>query len=240
MKISRRNFISVAGAGSAVVGANLFFGKQSHALTQDLKSINPHHPPRENPKIGEKIHEFDIELNITVHEILPGVKTHAFTYNGSYPGPEIRVPEGDWIKVNFTNKTPEFHTLHWHGMTLPNEMDGVPNGTQWGVAQNETFQYLFRAQPAGTHFYHCHNMTSLHVQAGMFGALIIEPKVDPIQKTFPYTREYTLALSEIDTVMVEHQMEEMVKMMSAMEKMNESSKLMKEIQISISTLLLVT
>jgi FtsP/CotA-like multicopper oxidase with cupredoxin domain len=107
-------------------------------------------------------------------------------------------------------------------------MDGVPNGTQWGVGRGETFKYLFRAQPAGTHFYHCHNMTNLHVQAGMFGALIVEPKDDPIKKVFPYTREYTLLLSEIDTVMVEKQMEQMLKMMSAMEEMGSRPKLMRE------------
>jgi FtsP/CotA-like multicopper oxidase with cupredoxin domain len=111
---------------------------------------------------------------------------------------------------------------------VPNEMDGVPNGTQWGVGYNQTFKYLFRAQPAGTHFYHCHNMTNLHVQAGMFGALIIEPKVDLIKKVFPYEREYTLCLSEVDTVMVENLMESMLKDMTVMQKMNESSKMMKE------------
>ena len=188
----------------------------------------PLYPPRQAPKAGEKIHEFDFELGVSVHEIVPGIKIHAFTYNKSYPGPEIRVPEGDWVLVNFTNRTSEFHTIHWHGIVLANEMDGVPNGTQWGVGRDQTFKYLFRAQPAGTHFYHCHNMTNLHVQAGMFGALVIEPKEDLIQRVFPHKREYTLLLSEVDTVMVEKQMEEMLRMMSVMDKMNESPKAMRE------------
>lgn len=188
----------------------------------------PAYPPRRAPQPGEKVHEFDIGLDVSVHELVPGVKIHAFTYAGTYPGPEIRVPEGDWVQVNFTNKTAELHTIHWHGIILPNEMDGVPNGTQWGVGRGQTFKYLFRAQPAGTHFYHCHNMTNLHVQAGMFGALIIEPKDDLIKRVFPYEREYTLLLSEVDTVMVEKQMEEMLRMMTVMDKMNESPKLMRE------------
>jgi FtsP/CotA-like multicopper oxidase with cupredoxin domain len=191
-------------------------------------ATTPLYPPRQAPKAGEKVHEYDIELGITIHELVPGIKIHAFTYNGTYPGPEIRVPEGDWVQVNFTNRTPEFHTIHWHGVMLANEMDGVPNGTQWGVGPDQTFKYLFRAQPAGTHFYHCHNMTNLHVQAGMFGALIIESKDDLVQKVFPYKRDYTLLLNEVDTVMVEKQMEEMLRMMTVMEKMNESKKLMKE------------
>lgn len=235
--ISRRSFIS---NGGLAVGASLLLkGTESPAApahpTQpkppqgfNPKETVPPYPPRQAPKPGEKVHEFDFELDISVHEIVPGVKIHAFTYNGTYPGPEIRVPENDWILVNFKNKTAEFHTIHWHGMMVPNEMDGVPNGTQWGVGPNQTFKYLFRAQPAGTHFYHCHNMTNLHVQAGMFGALIIEPKEDPIQKILPYKREYTLCLSEVDTIMVEAQMEKMLKEMTMMQKMSESPKLMKE------------
>ncbi len=239
-KLSRRKFMKMAGIGSAALGANALLNSTSAMASKTPSPSHlwdhqfhpsetiPKYPPREAPLVGERVHEFDIELTISVHEIVPGVKIHAFTYNGSYPGPEIRVPEGDWVQVNFTNRTTEFHTIHWHGITLANEMDGVPNGTQWGVGPNQTFKYLFRAQPAGTHFYHCHNMTTLHVQAGMFGALIIEPKEDLIRKVFPYTREYTLALSEVDTVMVEQQMEEMLKMMGGMANMNESPKLMKE------------
>ncbi len=191
-------------------------------------STKPTAPPRSGPKTGERIHEYEIVLDISTHEIVPGVKIHGFMYNGTYPGPEIRVKEGDWVSINFTNKTTEFHTIHWHGIMLPNEMDGVPNGTQWGVGLNQSFKYIFRAQPAGTHFYHCHNMTNLHVQAGMFGALIIEQKNDVIKKYFLYEREYTLVLSEVDTVMVERQMEEMLKEMTVMAKMSDSSLTMKE------------
>jgi len=252
--LSRRDFMSVASASSAALGAGIFLKNspawasetsRAHAASSaghaavPLGWVNAFHPaqteplypPRQGPKPGEKVHEFNIELDITIHEIVPGIKIHGFTYNGTYPGPEIRVREGDWVLVNFTNRTPETHTIHWHGMILANEMDGVPNGTQWGTGLNQTFKYLFRAQPAGTHFYHCHNMTNLHVQAGMFGALIVEPrdpKEDLVKKVFPYEREYTLLLSEVDTVMVERQMEEMLKMMGGMEKMNQSNKLMRE------------
>ena len=252
-QVSRRSFISAAGTGGVVLGAASLLGTRplwAQAETTEGRraaqaaghaavppgwtnafhpaATAPLYPPRQQPKPGERVHEFDIELTISVHEIVPGIRTHAFTYNGTYPGPEIRVPEGDWVQVNFTNRTSEFHTIHWHGILLANEMDGVPNGTQWAVGPDQTFKYLFRAQPAGTHFYHCHNMTNLHVQAGMFGALIIEPKEDLVKRVFPYEREYTLLLSEIDTVMVEAQMEEMLKEMTMMQKMGESPKTMKE------------
>lgn len=252
-RVSRRDFFSAASKGSVALGAGLLLGQKplsavdlplnNESLPKLAKntipagwqnifhpsSTHPSYPPRRGPQVGEKVHEIDLELTITVHEIVPGIKIHAFTYNKTYPGPEIRVPEGDWVLANFTNRTSEFHTIHWHGIMLQNEMDGVPLGTQWPVGPNQTFKYLFRAQPAGTHFYHCHNMTTLHVQAGMFGALIIEPKKDDlVKKVFPYEREYTLALSEVDTVMVQTQMEEMLKSMTIMEKMSQSSKLMKE------------
>lgn len=226
--ISRRSFL--AQTSSLALGAGILLKNTPAQATEKnrLKSIAPKNFPREMPKKGEKVHEFDIELSISTHEILPGVKTHCYAYNGTYPGPEIRVQEDDWLLINFTNKTSELHTIHWHGIFLANEMDGVPNGTQWAVGPGQTFKYLFRAQPAGTHFYHCHNMTNLHIQAGMFGALIIEQKNDPIKKMYPYEREYTLCLSEIDTVMVKEQMEKMQKEMTLMQKMNESPKLMKE------------
>ncbi len=238
---SRRDFLT---AGGTALGAGLLFGRTSDALAKrkQLKrgeeippwvkfspnATNPPYPPRQMPKPGEKIHEFDIDVSIQIHEIVPGIKIHGFLYNKTLPGPEIRVPEGEWVKVNFTNRTAEFHTIHWHGIQLANEMDGVPLGTQWPVGRNQTFTYLFRAQPAGTHFYHCHNMTPLHVQAGMFGALIIEEKNNFLKDVFYYERDYTLVLSEIDTNMVEVQMNEMMKSMAAMEKMAESSTMMRE------------
>ncbi|MBU6428294.1 MAG: multicopper oxidase domain-containing protein, partial [Cyanobacteria bacterium REEB65] len=252
-RLSRRGLLAAAGAAGAALGADFLLGAQpawsegspdgqSDVLASadsggrpvdwpsafQPGSIAPLYPPRQAPRLGEKVHEFDMTVGISVHEIVPGIRMHAFTFNGSYPGPEIRVPQGDWVQVNFTNRTPELHTIHWHGMMVPNEMDGVPNGTQWGVGPDQTFKYLFRAQPAGTHFYHCHNMTNLHVQAGMFGALIVESESDPVGRVFPYEREYTLLLSEVDTVLVETQMEEMLRQMGAMQRMSESPQLMKE------------
>jgi FtsP/CotA-like multicopper oxidase with cupredoxin domain len=109
-------------------------------------------------------------------------------------------------------------------------MDGVPLGTQYPVSFNQTFTYLWRAQPAGTHFYHCHNMTNMHIQAGLYGALIIESKdgEDIVQKTFPYERDYTLILSEVDTDFLREQMNEMLAMGQMMDYMNGSPKLMRK------------
>lgn len=234
--LTRRGFIVAAGASGLAAAAKLsglcWCGKQRILnSTPDPHSTTPLYPPRDLPRAGESIRELDLELVLSRHEILPGVVIPAFTYNGQYPGPALRAKEGEWIQVNFTNRTSELHTIHWHGIQLACEMDGVPLGTQWPVGRNQAFKYLFRAQPVGTHFYHCHNMTNLHVQAGMFGALIVEPSdphKDPIRQAYPYEREYTLALSEVDTHYIERHMNEMLEMMDQMEAMNQSPALMKE------------
>ncbi|MCA1596527.1 MAG: multicopper oxidase domain-containing protein [Chloroflexi bacterium] len=242
-QLNRRRFLAWAGATGAAVGAGVVMGKGPAALAQggpldrpasvwpaefSPNGTDPEYPPRDKPKAGDKVHEFDITVTIDKHEIVPMVETHMFTFNHTYPGPLIRVPEGEWVQVTLINKSPEFHTIHWHGIQLANEMDGVPLGTQWPVGPNESFRYLWRAQPSGTHFYHCHVMTTLHQQAGLVGALVIEAKDDIVQKFFPYTRDYTLLLSELDTNFVRDMMNEMVVMGNQMEAMNHSARMMRE------------
>ncbi|WP_083251403.1 multicopper oxidase domain-containing protein [Acidihalobacter yilgarnensis] len=138
---------------------------------------------------------FHIDVVLTEHELVDGVKMHALAFNGQVPGPEIRVQENDWVKVIFTNKTGLMHTIHWHGLFSPYEMDGVPYTTQPPLMPGQQFVYKFRAAPYGTHFYHCHFSTPLHQAQGMHGAFIVEAKGDdPIRKQFPYTRDYTMVL----------------------------------------------
>jgi FtsP/CotA-like multicopper oxidase with cupredoxin domain len=143
--------------------------------------------------------EVDLDIQIVQHEIVPGYSFHALAFNGQVPGPELRFREGEWVKIFFTNKTELLHTIHWHGVDLQYEHDGVPYVTQHPVMPNQTFEYRFQALPAGTRFYHCHFGTLLHMQHAMHGALVIEPERDPIKEEFDYTRDYTLVLSSFDT-----------------------------------------
>lgn len=239
-KIDRRQLLRWGGLGlgGGLIGRALGQGSSSQGpmdrpatpweASFNPKGTQPTFPPRDRPRPGEKIRVFDIEVTIDVHEILPGVQTHMFLFNKSHPGPEIRVKEGEWIQVNLKNKSPEFHTIHWHGIMLPMEMDGVPLGTQWPVGPNQEFRYLWRAQPAGTHFYHCHVMTTLHQQAGLVGSLIVESDKDIVRDTFPYSREYTMILTEADTNFIRNMMAEMVEMGVQMERMNHSASMMRE------------
>ena len=112
-------------------------------------------------------------------------------------------------------------TIHWHGIYVPWRMDGVPYVTQMPVMQNQEFIYEFVAEPYGTHFYHCHWGTLLHMQSGMFGSIIIENDDDPIKKAFPYEREYTLVYSAHDVNFVRRELNVML------DRMKERSYLVK-------------
>lgn len=102
----------------------------------------------------------------------------ALTYNGTVPGPLIRVTEGDRIRVVFTNNLTTPTSIHWHGQFVPAAMDGVaqPELSQKPVQPGETFIYEFEAKPAGTFMYHSHFDTDTQVNVGLFGGLIVDPK----------------------------------------------------------------
>src|SRR6266849_6507245 len=89
-------------------------------------------------------------------EIAPGKTVHALAYNGRVPGPEIRVRERELVRVTLKNSLVEPTTVHWHGVDVPNAMDGVPDVTQQPVAPGGSFVYEFEARPAGTRWYHTH------------------------------------------------------------------------------------
>ncbi|MEJ7598392.1 MAG: multicopper oxidase domain-containing protein [Kofleriaceae bacterium] len=161
------------------------------------------------PEASQLYKRFALELLVIQHELVPGVVVHMMGYAGQVPAPTIRVNEGDWVWVDLTNASDEMHTIHWHGLIVPYRMDGVPYLNQDPIMTGERYRYVFRANPYGTHFYHCHFGTSMHMQAGMYGAFIVERPDDPVRERFPYTRDHALILSSIDTVFVRAQMNSM-------------------------------
>ncbi len=152
-----------------------------------------------SPRMVGGVKEFSLFVDFHTQELAPGMSIHTLAFNGQVPGPELRVRVGDKVRVKFENRTELNHTIHWHGLYVPWRMDGVPYVTQMPVMPGQTFIYEFEAEPYGTHFYHCHWGTLLHMQAGMYGAFIVEDPDDPIRKRFPYEREYTLIYSAHDT-----------------------------------------
>ncbi len=122
---------------------------------------------------GTTLREFTLIAEDTkTMEISPGVFYNAWTYNGTVPGPTIRVTEGDVVRINFINNGEKSHTVHLHG-THQAEMDGVFEN----VGPGGRFTYEFVARPAGVHLYHCHvNPVEEHIVHGLYGAFIIDPK----------------------------------------------------------------
>ena len=136
------------------------------------------------------VREFRFSASRTKINLGAGPDFWAWTYNGRVPGPEIRVKEGEIIRVTLKNFLPEETSIHWHGVPVPNPMDGVPGVTQKGIMPGETFVYEFEAKPAGTYLYHSH--ASYQLDQGLYGPLVIEP----VKETRAYDREYTLMLED--------------------------------------------
>lgn len=129
---------------------------------------------------GEKV--FNLTAAPVKWNILDGVTVTAWAYNGMVPGPLIRVTEGDKVKIILKNNLPEPTTIHWHGVQVPNDMDGIPDVTQKPIQTGETFTYEFIAKPAGTYWYHSHYDSDKQISVGLSGAFIIEPKGGLVNK----------------------------------------------------------
>ena len=138
-----------------------------------------------------------VEVNLTARlaevEVAPGKRVHAWTYNGGLPGPLIKTRVGDRLIVHFTNELKEPTTVHWHGVRVPIEMDGVPGISQPEVKQGESFTYDFVVRDAGLYWYHPHVMSAAQVGFGLYGALLVE---DP-DEGVDVVDQVTLVLSDI-------------------------------------------
>lgn len=137
---------------------------------------------------------FELTCSEIEWEISPGKKVQAMAYNGMLPGPVIRVTEGDKIRIKVTNQMKESTAVHWHGLRLPNKMDGVTYITQGPIEPGGTFTYEFVAQPAGTHMYHSHHNSAKQVGMGLLGAFIIDP-MDPATEP-ACDKEYLVVLND--------------------------------------------
>jgi FtsP/CotA-like multicopper oxidase with cupredoxin domain len=137
---------------------------------------------------------FDLVAKKVQWEVEPGKFFEAWGYNGVVPGPELRVTEGDKVRVVIKNELEESTSIHFHGQMTPNAMDGVPFITQPPIKPGTNFTYEFVAKPAGSHMYHSHHNATKQVGMGLLGAFIVEPK-DP--KARPAVdKEWTMVISD--------------------------------------------
>ena len=126
-----------------------------------------------------RVFETNLVAQIVNLEIVPGKSTPVWTYNGLLPGPLIRVKAGDRLIVHFSNQLPEATTIHWHGLRLPNGMDGVPGVTQPPIEPGESFDYDFVVPDAGTFWYHPHVDSAAELGFGLYGPIVVDDPDEP-------------------------------------------------------------
>jgi FtsP/CotA-like multicopper oxidase with cupredoxin domain len=212
MSDNRRNFLKKTGllgagmiAGSGLVSAQHQGHKhpepQAPPKTEAPKPAGPGRGnvpvetpdvPKLAPALDNGVKVFHLTAEVVKTQLIPGVKEmYGWGYNGSVPGPTIEVNEGDRVRVILHNKLPEPTTIHWHGLEVPLEMDGVPFISQPMVDPGGSFTYEFTVRQNGTFFYHSHG--AMQEMMGMIGLFIIQPKT-------PYTpqchRDFGLILQE--------------------------------------------
>jgi FtsP/CotA-like multicopper oxidase with cupredoxin domain len=140
-----------------------------------------------------KIVEIDLTARIADVELATGKTVRAWTYDGGIPGPLIRAHVGDRVIVHFTNDLPQPTTIHWHGVRVPIEMDGVPDVSQPEVKHGGTFTYDFVVRDAGLYWYHPHVMSAAQVGFGLYGGLLVDDPADGVG----VADQLTLVLSDI-------------------------------------------
>jgi plastocyanin len=153
------------------------------------EAVFPSEPPPRPDKPGVREYRLVVREDIP-HEVAPGVKVTAWTFNGRVPGPILRAVEGDTIRVTLVNEGTQPHTIHFHGIH-PANMDGVFEL----VPSGQSYTYEFKARPFGVFPYHCHSMpSSQHIHNGLYGMMIVDPP-----KPRPPRRELAFIMSAFDT-----------------------------------------
>jgi CopA family copper-resistance protein len=176
---SRRAFVKGLAVGGVAAGLGLW---RSPAFAQGV--------PRQATRLLSGT-AFDLNVGETLVNFT-GAPQLAHTLNGSLPAPILRWREGDTVTLRVANRLPDdWASIHWHGILLPANMDGVPGLSFNGIGPGETYVYRFKVRQGGTYWYHSHS--AFQEQLGLYGALIIDP-AEP--EPFAYDREHVLLLSD--------------------------------------------
>ncbi|DAB39288.1 MAG: copper oxidase [Sulfuricurvum sp. GWF2_44_89] len=221
----RRDFLGLGAAliASAALSSNLKASEHDHGAHEGIKRqltlvknpkkvlspatiITPKEGKNYNPvvtlngwslpyEMKEGVKEFRIVAEPVVREFAPGMVVNCWGYNGTSPGPTIEAVEGDRVRLIVTNKLSEHTTIHWHGLILPNGMDGVGGLTQVQIAPGETYVYEFTLHQSGTFMYHPHADEMVQMAMGCMGMFIVHPK-NP--KEHKVDRDFCFLLASYD------------------------------------------
>ncbi len=210
--ISRRNLIggSAVLAGAAVVSGRVQAAGIPEAAIATTPQMQPPLFPSSGPdyqpvvtlngwtlpwRMNGDWKEFHLVAEPVLREMAPGMKAHLWGYNGQSPGPTIECVEGDKVRIFVTNKLPEHTTVHWHGMVVPNGMDGVGGLTQPQIKPGKTFVYEFAMKRSGTFMYHPHADEMVQMAMGMMGFFVVHPR-DP--KLHRVDRDFVFLMNSYD------------------------------------------
>lgn len=147
-----------------------------------------------NYRLDGKTKVFDLDASVIRWHILPNVAVDAYAYNQQIPGPRLHMQQGDHVRINVHNHLPEPTTVHWHGLIVPNQMDGPADITQAPILPGGTYSYEFTAEQSGTYFYHPHFSPDRQQALGLYGAIVIDPS-DPKDEV-KADHEYVIQLQE--------------------------------------------
>ena len=190
MHVVRRWAVALSLALGAAVPAG---AQESLQTTGWDDGIRMPEAPDLNP--DPRIVEIELEARVETFEVEPGLTVEAWTYNGLIPGPLIHVDVGDRLIVHFTNSLPDPSTIHYHGLRIPIDMDGVPGYSQPAVEPGGSFTYDFVVPDAGIFWYHPHVMSAMQVGYGLYGAFLAE---DPNEaETVGVADDLVILLSDI-------------------------------------------
>ena len=180
-RIGRRRFVQGLAGGTLLLGAGALFGRAQSASPTVLSGS-----------------QFDLSIDeLAVN--YTGAARIATAVNAQVPAPLLRWREGDVVTLRVTNRLPVRSSIHWHGIILPADMDGVPGLSFAGIAPGETYVYRFAVNQHGTYWYHSHSR--FQEQTGLHGPIVIEPRGG---ERHPCERDYTVMLSDWSDVDPEH------------------------------------
>lgn len=221
MKISRRKMLT---ALATTFGGSMFLGtakaessqidrsakgwEKSYSGKQEDAWLSPAMPGRDYTpvitpdgsslewKIIDGVKVYHLVAEEIEHEFAPGLSAHCWGYNGQVHGPTIEAVEGDRIRIYLTNNLPAPTTAHWHGVFLPNGMDGVGGLNQRPIEPGETFKYEFTVKQHGTFMYHSHHDEMTQMAMGLMGMMVFHPR-NP-STGYRVDRDFVIMLSEWD------------------------------------------
>lgn len=160
--------------------------RAAYLLTKEFRGAYPTDVPQDGG-----VREYELTAAPAVLPMFDGRSLAVWAYDGQVPGPILHVTVGERLRVRFTNRLPVATTVHWHGVRVPNPMDGSPGVTQPPIQPGETFVYEFVPKDAGTFWFHPHLRSSEAIERGLFGVLIVDDK-----KPLPYTRDVVWVLDD--------------------------------------------